>query len=229
MVSLREHNEGRETPRLLDRMAGGASIALVTDAGTPTIADPGAHLISAARRAGLKVVPIPGASAIMTALSGIGLPADRFRFLGFPPVSGQDRDRWFDDLEQTHETVVFYEAPHRISRTLTELAETLGNRHIIIGRELTKQFEELVEWDKKTAIQDRGEFVVVVGPVLESSRQEPEAISVATLVGYLTKGPDIDDTAAVAMAAAHYGLTTTRTRNLAKKGAIALKRSADNY
>ncbi len=229
VISLREHNEARETPRLVDRLAGGISIALVTDAGTPTIADPGAHLIAAARAGGIKVVPIPGASAIMTALSGTGLPADRFRFLGFPPPSGQAREQWFDTLVQTPETVVFYEAPHRVSRTLTYATEVLVNRQIIIARELTKQFEELVKWDNKTPIQDRGEFVVVVGPSEEVTREEPGATDVAVLLGQLTDIASLDEAAALAMLGVHYGITPTRARNLAKKGAIALKRSADNH
>src|SRR5262245_16760447 len=120
MVSLREHNERRETPRLIDRLRTGQSIALVSDAGTPGVSDPGQHLVRSAHDAGIKVSPIPGPSAVMAALSASGEPGDEFRFKGFVPRSGDLRKRWLADLQAEPGTVIFFEAPHRIARTLVE-------------------------------------------------------------------------------------------------------------
>src|SRR6186997_2323188 len=113
LVSVHEHNEHRETPRILDRISRGESVALVTDAGTPGIADPGARLVEAARRDNVRVVPIPGPSAVATALSISGFSADEFAFMGFPPRSGKDRARWLRRLTNDSRVVVFFEAPHR--------------------------------------------------------------------------------------------------------------------
>src|SRR5580765_1975688 len=170
MVSLREHNEHRETPRLVARLAAGESVALVSDAGTPGIADPGQHLVRAAREAGIPVSPIPGPSAIMAALSASGVPGDRFVFLGFPPRSGSARTKWLDDLKQTTVTAVFFEAPHRILRTVDEVGHLLVKRPIYIHREISKINEEFVirpiigDGENLSAI---GEFVCVV-PALDN-------------------------------------------------------------
>ena len=146
VISLREHNETRETPRLLDRLQAGQDIALVSDAGTPVVSDPGARLIRAARERGLTVSPIPGPSAVTAALSASGFPAHRFTFMGYPPSSGGDRRAWFADLRRETGTVVFFESPHRVTRTLEDLRTILVNRPIMIGREITKSHEEFVEW-----------------------------------------------------------------------------------
>jgi 16S rRNA (cytidine1402-2'-O)-methyltransferase len=168
VVSLREHNERREAPRLIDRMASGQQVALVSDAGTPAIADPGARLVRAARDAGLRVIPIPGPSAVTAAISVAGLPNEQFTFAGFPPAGGTARRTWFERLAKEDRAVVFFEAPHRIRRTLADLRETLVNRQISVLREATKIHEQLVYLPNKAPAgftePERGEFSVVVHP-----------------------------------------------------------------
>src|SRR5690242_16233706 len=116
-TSLHEHNEAKKTAALVARLERGESLALVSDAGTPTISDPGQRLIRAALDAGIRVEPIPGPNAVLAALAGSGLPADRFTFLGFPPTRSSDRERWLDDLRSIAHTVIFFESPHRLRVT----------------------------------------------------------------------------------------------------------------
>ncbi len=166
MVSLHEHNEHREAPRLAARLERGESIALVTDAGTPGISDPGALLVRLARERQVHVSPIPGPSAVMAALSVSGFPAGRFAFLGFPPRSGSARREWFAKATAESSVLVLFEAPHRIRQTLTELASHMGKRPIQVHREISKINEELVIYTNKPEVQparELGEFVVVVG------------------------------------------------------------------
>jgi 16S rRNA (cytidine1402-2'-O)-methyltransferase len=228
VVSLHEHNESREADRLVAKLLSGLQIALVSDAGTPAISDPGAGLVAKAREAGVTIVPIPGANAAVTALSASGLPADTFLFLGFPPSSGAARDRWIDRLAAEAGTVVFYESPHRIHRTLDELAGCLVNRHILLGRELTKLNEELVFWDKTAAIKDQGEFVVVVSPADEVEKVAPEADELATFVGQMIDKLGLEEGAGVKLAATHFNVGVPKAARLLKKGRIQLKRSKDN-
>jgi 16S rRNA (cytidine1402-2'-O)-methyltransferase len=174
LVSVREHNEGREAPRVVERLRRGLSVALVTDAGTPGIADPGGRVVHAVREAGLPVVPIPGASAVATALSASGFTTSEFAFMGFPPRSGTARQEWFDRLAADARVIVFFEAPHRSNRTLTELVRILVNRHIIVFRELTKIHEISVDIPNSQAVADLqplGELTVVVGPDMNEPQQ----------------------------------------------------------
>lgn len=228
MVSLREHNETREADRLISRLEAGENIALVSDAGTPGIADPGADLVRLVRAAGIRVVPIPGANAIAAALSAAGLPADQFLFLGFPPASGQQRDRWFEDLVSSKRTAVFYEAPHRIVRTMDDLSEYLVKSPVVLCREITKINEELVEWNKDQPIKDLGEFVVVVGSPDTVDDTDPDETKLAVLFGQITNSTGLPEEAVTAMVAAHFKVSPTRTRKLLKKGRILLKRAQDN-
>lgn len=228
MVSLREHNETREADRLISRLEAGENIALVSDAGTPGIADPGADLVRLVRAAGIRVVPIPGANAIAAALSAAGLPADQFLFLGFPPASGQQRDRWFEDLVSSKRTAVFYEAPHRIVRTMDDLSEYSVKSPVILCREITKINEELVEWNKDQPIKDLGEFVVVVGSPDTVDDTDPDETKLAVLFGQITNSTGLPEEAVTAMVAAHFKVSPTRTRKLLKKGRILLKRAQDN-
>lgn len=165
-TSFHAHNEHRKTPRVLSRLKEGDDIALVSDAGTPTIADPGGPLIRAALDAGVKVVPIPGPSAVMAALTASGTANSDFTFLGFPPARAKARSTWFSRLARVEGTAVFFEAPHRIRQTLTELQAKVGNREIVIGRELTKIHEDLVKQHiseaVKTLVNPIGEFTVVI-------------------------------------------------------------------
>ena len=173
-TSLHEHNERDKTPQLVDRLRAGDSIALVSDAGTPLISDPGQTLVAAARAAGIRVESIPGPSAVMAALSSSGLQTQEFVFLGFPPTRSKDRKEWFADLASQTRLAVFFEAPHRIRRTLSDLEAQLGReREIAVGRELTKAHEELVVWPIYQLIEyfsePKGEFTVLVPPA-ESGR-----------------------------------------------------------
>ena len=228
LVSLHEHNETREAPRLVRKLASGLSIALVSDAGTPAIADPGYHFVAQAREAGIPVVPIPGANAAIAALSAAGLPADSFLFLGFPPSGGAARDRWIERAATETGTIVFYESPHRIRRTLDELGEYLVNRTILVGRELTKLNEQLSVWNKNEVMREQGEFVVVVGPCSDVPSAEPDADEVASFVGQVIDKLGLEEPQAVDLAAAHFRIAPPKAVKLLKKGRILLKRSKDN-
>lgn len=170
-VALHEHNEREQCERLVERMQAGADVALISDAGTPLISDPGFRLVRAARAAGLVVSPVPGACAAIAALSVAGLPSDRFVFEGFlPPKSSARRER-LQALAAEPRTLIFYESSHRIEESIADLAAVFGPaREGVIARELTKRFEtilaaplgELAERVATDADQRRGEFVVLV-------------------------------------------------------------------
>jgi len=164
-----EHNEARETPRLVRRLADGESIALITDAGTPLLSDPGARLVEAAIDAGLSVIPIPGASALLAALVGSGLAGDQFTFFGFLPRKGKERLHTLTEIMRLRHTAIIYEAPTRVGATLTELAEAgAGSRTAVVARELTKKFEEyargtVTDLAKRFAeAPARGEVVILI-------------------------------------------------------------------
>src|SRR5215475_7713494 len=165
-TSLHEHNERQKAAALIDRLKRGEDVALVSDAGTPVVSDPGQHLIRSAIDAGIRVEPIPGPSAVMAALTASGFPADSFTFLGFPPVRSKDRSAWFRRLSTIQGTVVFFEAPHRIRRTLEELLSAVGDRAAVVCREMTKIHETLVRGPISTVVNSiegaRGELTVVV-------------------------------------------------------------------
>ena len=145
MVSVHAHNEQARLPGLIERLRQGEDVALVTDAGTPLLSDPGDHLIRAALDAEIPVEPVPGPSAVLAALTMSGVPASQFTFLGFPPVKQGPRKRWCDEAAAYRHPVVFFEAPHRIRETLAQLAEAAGSgRHVAVCREITKKHEELV-------------------------------------------------------------------------------------
>jgi 16S rRNA (cytidine1402-2'-O)-methyltransferase len=168
-VSFHEHNTQTRIPQLVARLSAGARVALVTDAGTPGVSDPGLELVRACVAAKIVVDPIPGPSALLAAGVVAGFPMSPFTFLGFPPVRSKDRTRWFTTISEISWTLVFFEAPHRISRTIDEAAKYLGNRQIVLARELTKIHQEFI---RGTAQElgaclsgPRGEFTVVVGPL----------------------------------------------------------------
>lgn len=168
LVSYHEHNKLRRTPELLEMLRQGRSIALVTDAGTPGISDPGFYLIRAAVEKGLNVIPIPGASALLTALVVSGLPSDRFAFEGFLPKRDGRRRKRLTALAGEERTMVFYESARRVGRLLGEMLELWDDRSVVIGRELTKKFEEVIRGrlsEVSAGLADRelrGETVVVV-------------------------------------------------------------------
>ena len=167
-TSLHEHNERARTPALIDRLERGESIALVSDAGTPVVSDPGVLLVAAAHAAGIRVEPVPGPSAALAAVSASGLMADELLIVGFPPSRSTARKKWLEVLRRERRLVVFFEAPHRIRETLSDLQAIFGDRTVAIGRELTKAHEELVVKPISVYLQSlgepRGEFTVVVSP-----------------------------------------------------------------
>jgi 16S rRNA (cytidine1402-2'-O)-methyltransferase len=171
MFPLHEHNEHARLERIVARLREGQSLALVSDAGTPLISDPGFPLVRELRRQGLKVIPIPGPSSILAALSVAGLPTDRFIFEGFLPAKSAARRERLQTLLQEERTLVFLESSHRIAETLADMADTFGpERRAVIARELTKRFEEvhgaplgeLIGWLDVDPHRGRGEFVVLV-------------------------------------------------------------------
>jgi 16S rRNA (cytidine1402-2'-O)-methyltransferase len=179
VTSYFEHNKRVKGAVLLRALGEGKSVALVTDAGTPGISDPGFLLVKEARAAGVTVVPIPGPSAVIAALSAAGVPADRFLFEGFLPIKPGRRLNRLRALRELETTLVFYESPHRILATLAAIGDVFGETPLVVGRELTKQFEEIVEgtaaalaerFAKGTA---RGEFTVVIPHA--KGRAEPDA------------------------------------------------------
>jgi 16S rRNA (cytidine1402-2'-O)-methyltransferase len=190
-VSLHEHNEAQRTPQLLERLRGGESIAVVSDAGTPGVSDPGARLVAAARDAGIEVVPIPGASAVLAALVASGLPTQPFTFLGFAPRKGAARRAWLDDATRAPGTLVIFEAANRVGATLGALHERLGPRRAAIARELTKRHESLTEGRLgELALDDpRGEVTIVVeggAPEAAAGDDEVDALARAALEGGLS-------------------------------------------
>ena len=169
MLSFHEHNTRSRTPALLSRLQAGEHVALVTDAGTPGVSDPGAELVNACVSSDIPVVPVPGASASLAAATASGFPLVPLTIMGFPPPRSNARKDWLQTVAETKHTVTFFEAPHRINRTLHELAKLLGDRPIAVGRELTKIHEELL-FGTAAAVSarlqnPRGEFTVVLGPI----------------------------------------------------------------
>jgi len=186
MLALHEHNERTATGGLLRRLEAGADIALVSDAGTPLISDPGFHLVRTVREAGLQVVPVPGPSALTAALSVAGLPTDRFTFEGFLPVKQAARRQRLLELKDTTVTLVFYESSHRIQASLGDILAVFGaDREATLARELTKTFEtirqaclaELHAWLTADSNQQKGEFVILVHG---AAKPDATAIDAAT-------------------------------------------------
>jgi len=170
-IALHEHNEREQSGRLVARLRAGEAVALISDAGTPLLSDPGYHLVRAAHEAGVRVVPVPGASAAITALSVSGLPTDRFTFEGFLPAKTAARRARLAELQADPRTLIFYEAPHRIAAALDDMAEIFGvAREAVLARELTKIYEtvraaplgELAAWVRADTDQQKGEIVVLV-------------------------------------------------------------------
>lgn len=167
LVSYFDHSEKKKAPAIIEKIKNGASGALISDAGTPGIADPGYRLVQSAIEEGIRIEPIPGASAVLSALSVSGLPTDRFIFEGFFPMKDGQKRKKLLELKNEERTVIFYESPHRILKTLEAISETLGDIQVVVARELTKKFEEVFR-GKASAVLAHfkskkilGEFVVL--------------------------------------------------------------------
>jgi len=224
-VSYHEHNESERAVELVREIENGRSIALVTDAGTPAISDPGFRIVKLAIESRIDVVPISGPSAVITALSVSGLPTDAFFFAGFLPSKSGERRRRLEEIAGVPSTLVFYEAPHRISRTLTNCLTVLGDRQAAVARELTKIHEEIVRGSISELISHfeakpaKGELVLLIdratGPNIVNNTQGTLAGRVAELE---TAGRD--HRSALKQAAREFGLTRSeayRELQLAKK------------
>lgn len=186
LMAAHEHNEREVADKIIARLRAGERIALVSDAGTPTVSDPGAHIVEAVRNAGLRVLPLPGASAAVTALSASGLVNDSFYFAGFLPAKSKQRENALAGLINLTSTLVLYEAPHRIVETMDALLLAFGPaRQIVLARELTKQFEEIHRcpladapaWLAQDSHRQRGEFVLLIeaAPTVDDGEDDAEA------------------------------------------------------
>ncbi|SFG63592.1 16S rRNA (cytidine(1402)-2'-O)-methyltransferase [Neptunomonas qingdaonensis] len=206
MISVHDHNERQRLQTILDKLAAGDSIALISDAGTPLISDPGFIVVRGVREAGYKVVPVPGCCAVITAMCASGLPTDRFMFEGFLPAKRSGRQQKLSEILAETRTVIYYESTHRILDSLQDMIEVLGaDRYVVLARELTKTFETihgdkveaLLEWVKQDANQQKGEFVVLIQGV---EVQEEEGLSVETLkvLGILLEELPVKQAAALA-------------------------------
>jgi 16S rRNA (cytidine1402-2'-O)-methyltransferase len=177
LISFNENNKYRRMPGLLQRLQEGRQISLVTDGGTPGISDPGRELVREARRAGMAVVPIPGPSALTCALSASGLPGEAFVFLGFLPRRRSRRKKILQEMKEQERTVILYEAPHRIMALLQEVQEVMGQREVVLTRELTKIHEEILTGsldevlDRLSGRDPRGEYTVLVAPIPDRLEQ----------------------------------------------------------
>jgi 16S rRNA (cytidine1402-2'-O)-methyltransferase len=211
-TSLHEHNEHRKSRVLIERLIGGESIALVTDAGTPVVSDPGASLVAAAHAAAVRVEPIPGPSAAMAALSGSGIAADQFVFVGFPPARSADRKKWFQGLAGESRPLILFEAPHRIKETLADALQILGDREVAMGRELTKAHEELVVRQisglLESSREPRGEYTLVIAPaqVIAEQADRPEPDKLLAEFGEMTNTQGLPPRTAIKELAKRYAL-----------------------
>lgn len=227
MLALHDHNERDRASRLLDRLEAGEDVALVSDAGTPLISDPGYVLVRQARERGVRVSPVPGPCALVTALSAAGLPTDRFLFAGFLPSKRGARRSELEALATETATLVFYESPHRILETVAEIRDVMGSeREIVLGRELTKTFEtfyagparevcQIIEADPNGA---RGEFVVMIhGVRRESDEDDAGAVDTDKLLQLLAAELPVKKVAKIAAE------LTGRSKNELYQRVLALK------
>lgn len=183
LVALHEHNETQKAKWLVEQLQSGKHVALISDAGTPLISDPGYHIVRTAREAGIKVSPIPGACAVIAALSAAGLATDKFQFCGFLPVKAVAKTKELESLKQRRCTSIYYEAPRRVVGTLESMVEVLQHdRQIVLAKELTKSFETFVignsetvlSWLNEEPARTKGEFVLLIEPAKDNDQALPE-------------------------------------------------------
>jgi 16S rRNA (cytidine1402-2'-O)-methyltransferase len=212
-TSVHEHNESRKTSAVIERLQRGEDVALVSDAGTPTISDPGQRLIRAAIDAGIRVEPVPGPSAAVTALAASGIGCQTFTFLGFPPIRMNDRKKWMAELQSAGRPVVFFEAPHRIRETLEQVKRIVGDRYVSVARELTKTHEEFVRGPISSVLEQLttpiGEFTVVVDigrttDIVLTAPASPESLSAE--LGEMTISGGLSRRQAISRLARTHGL-----------------------
>jgi 16S rRNA (cytidine1402-2'-O)-methyltransferase len=205
-VSYHEHNERERTAELIARLKAGLSIALVSDAGTPLVSDPGYALVQEAIAQAIQVVPVPGASALVAALAASGLPTGEFHFAGFLPSKASQRRARLGELAEINATLIFYEAPHRIKATLADARAALGNRRCAVARELTKLHEEFLRGsldEVHAAMQPndvRGELVLLIAPLMAGDAEAaPQELSrsIAEEVAALMRDEGLDHKAAL--------------------------------
>jgi len=221
-VSYHEHNEMTRAPELIIQMEEGSSIALVTDAGMPVVSDPGFRLVHLAVRHSIPVVPVPGASAFVAALAASGLPVDKFRFLGFLPSKKGERRKALDELKDATRTLVFYEAPHRLLDMLKDAREILGEREIVIAREVTKVHEEFVRGTIGTALEYlkrrpvKGEITVLIGlhAVSDADAAAPRPASIISEIQAVMAGSKVDERAALKIVARARGVSKSEAYRL---------------
>jgi 16S rRNA (cytidine1402-2'-O)-methyltransferase len=217
-VSYHEHNEITRAAEIIIELEQGAQVALVSDAGTPAISDPGHRLVSLCIRHGVKVVPLPGASAFVTALAASGMPTEEFTFIGFLPARPTERRKRLRTLSNEPRTLAFYEAPHRLVDTLEDALEIFGNRPGVIARELTKMYEELTRGhleDLLAAVRakpPRGEITLLIGQsdgeALHTAEQDAHAkMPLASRVAEIMKERSLDNKAALKQVARERGIT----------------------
>ena len=200
--SFYEHNEREKIPAILKKLEEGMDFAMVSDAGTPVLSDPGAKLVMACRNAGIKVIPVPGPSAITAALSVSGLPADKFMFLGFLPAKAAERKKVLLQYQNFPETLAIFEAPHRIKQSVTDLLEIFGDRVVCFCRELTKVFEEtrlttLEELSEQLENSEpKGEIVLIIaGAEISSNSKMAESDIEEAIKGMLEDGKSVKEIA----------------------------------
>lgn len=223
-TSLHEHNERSKTPALIARLLAGESIALVSDAGTPAVSDPGTLLVAAAHAANIRVEPIPGPSAALAALSASGFPEGEFVFLGFPPNRSTARIKWFSALAAERRTLIFYEAPHRVRRSLEDMLEAFGDRQLLMAREITKAHETLavrpISGHLDDLTQERGEFTLVLRGSAEASakaKMAPEPELIAQEFGDLTNNSDVTRRQALKRLSMKYGISAREVFSLLER------------
>lgn len=217
-----QHNEHEAAARIVEKLQAGEAVALISDAGTPGISDPGARIVAAVRAAGCQVVPLPGACAATTALSGSGLTDEHFLFYGFLPSKGGQRRQALEALRELPYALVFYEAPHRVLETVDDMAKVFGERTLVIARELTKLFETVhslplaaaLDWLKEDSNRQRGEFVLMLSGA-PSDADDGEGERVLKLL--------LDEGVSVKQAAKLAAAITGAAKNALYERALALK------
>ncbi|EAT10958.1 16S rRNA (cytidine(1402)-2'-O)-methyltransferase [Bermanella marisrubri] len=221
LLAAHDHNEDQVAKRIIDKLSAGESMALVSDAGTPLIADPGYHVTQAVVEAGFDVVPIPGSCAIIAALSAAALPTDRFLFDGFLPAKSHGRQAYFQSILEQERTVVVYDSPHRITASLSDLIEVMGDdKQLVVAREITKTFEtflrgsasDILKTMQDDANQQKGEFVIMIRGAQAKKHQEvsQEAIDLTLLLS-----TELPMKKAAALAATHTGYKKNQLYQLA--------------